>query len=312
MSDPGSGGLTPPPLNLPGALPLVPGVQAGVQQAVIIANVVIVSGSAGTITGVFIYATGTTPGAGNPPIISITNQAADPFGNTVPQGFADTVGGIQGVLGPAGSDLMALVFNALTSPANTGPRLGVIQANSSGCKAELTSGLSLVSSTPATIALNDSASGGGTAILSLQANQVNLGALGTALWNDVIQQFSLPVGGGPFIVNESFHVITNAAGVGGTLRVKKLPWNAVWIDCECTFAYTAAAQTFIMGSLPDATYYPTVARRFPVSVTGTPSGITATFPRLFVPTSGAVQIVVPSGTVASGINVSGSFMYPTN
>lgn len=47
------------------------------------ARIVIISGPHGAITGLFVYAAGTTPGPGNPPELSITEAATDPFGNTV-------------------------------------------------------------------------------------------------------------------------------------------------------------------------------------------------------------------------------------
>jgi hypothetical protein len=79
---PGGDGLR-RPLNAPDAGDLFPGVQPGVQPGVVIANVVIVSGPAGQVTGIFVYAAGTVPGPGNPPIAWITNASTDPFGNAV-------------------------------------------------------------------------------------------------------------------------------------------------------------------------------------------------------------------------------------
>jgi hypothetical protein len=151
----------------------------------------------------------------------------------------------------------------------------------------------------------------GGSLLLQATDKVKLGQGGNAIWDEIGQQFNLPSGGGPFISGESFHAVSNGTGVSGTARVKKLPWNAIWLDVECTFTYTGAAQTFTMGSLPDATYYPTAARHFPVGITGTPSGIATTSPRMFVPTSGALQFLVPSGAGA-GAAISASVIYPTN
>jgi hypothetical protein len=67
-----------PPLNAPPAGIIVPGVQPGVSNAVILAQYVIVFGTAG---GVFIY-TG-APAAGNPPIAWMSGATADPYGNTL-------------------------------------------------------------------------------------------------------------------------------------------------------------------------------------------------------------------------------------
>lgn len=61
---------------------------------VIRARVVIVFGPAGTINGVFVYAPGTTPRLGNPPIAAITASATDPYGNSVQPGAASSLGTI--------------------------------------------------------------------------------------------------------------------------------------------------------------------------------------------------------------------------
>lgn len=71
-----------PPLNAPPAGQLTPGVQPGTTPGIVLAQYVIVFGTAG---GVFIYSG--TPALGNPPIYSVTNAATDPYGNTVLQGF---------------------------------------------------------------------------------------------------------------------------------------------------------------------------------------------------------------------------------
>lgn len=78
-----------PPVNAPQGGLVYPGVQPGV-SAVQLANVVLVFGPSGSAVGVFVYAAGTTPGLGNPPVISITEASADPFGNAVSGGV--TVG----------------------------------------------------------------------------------------------------------------------------------------------------------------------------------------------------------------------------
>jgi len=138
---------------------------------------------------------------------------------------------------------------------------------------------------------------------------------GTIGWFHGIQQFQLPAAGGPFISGESFHTVSLASGTSGLLaggvgmRVKKLPWNAIWMDME--FSWTAtAATTFTFGSLPDSSYYPNAARHFPFDVTGTPTAVGTDNPRIFVPSSGGIQVIVPA---SSGGGTGGaSFMYPTN
>ncbi len=152
-------------------------------------------------------------------------------------------------------------------------------------------------------------------ILLKATNQVTLGNTGNCAWLDGVQNFILPAGGGPFINGESFHTVSAASGTTGLLsgaiamRVKKMPWNAIWMDME--FSWTATvATTFTFGSLPDATYYPNVARHFPFDVTGTPTAVGSDNPRIFVPTSGGIQVLVPAST--GGGTGGASFMYPTN
>jgi hypothetical protein len=66
------------PLNVPPGASTPVGVQAGVTQSVVLANQVIVFGTAG---GLFIY--NGTPGLGNPPIFYATSATVDPFGNVI-------------------------------------------------------------------------------------------------------------------------------------------------------------------------------------------------------------------------------------
>ncbi len=80
MSDPGTGGLQPPPLNAPGVQQLTPGVQPGVTSGIVIANTVIVFGADG---GFFVY--NGAPALGNPPIFTVVapGVTTDPYGNPV-------------------------------------------------------------------------------------------------------------------------------------------------------------------------------------------------------------------------------------
>jgi hypothetical protein len=108
---------------------------------------------------------------------------------------------------------------------------------------------------------------------------------------------------------EGWHSISLASGLTGTLRCKRLAEsNFVLIDVDVTFSYTGSGQVFTCGSLPSSDYYPTLATRtYPMSVNGTPSGITAAFPRLFVGLSGGIQLLIPSGS-GTGAVCSGSAM----
>jgi hypothetical protein len=102
----GLGGLPPRPQNAPNAADLVPGIQAGAQNAIVLANVVIVFGPTGTISGLFIYNVGTTPAKGNQPLVSATNASTDPFGNP-------TIGGsVTAYLAEGGGDVSAVSLSA--------------------------------------------------------------------------------------------------------------------------------------------------------------------------------------------------------
>lgn len=83
MSTPGSGGLQDPPLNLPGAQLLIPGVQAGVSSGLISASRVVISGPGGLL---LVYSP--SVGFGNL-ILSVAGAAGtDSAGNAYPAGLA--------------------------------------------------------------------------------------------------------------------------------------------------------------------------------------------------------------------------------
>lgn len=73
------------------------------------ARIVVVFGPAGTVSGVFVYAPGTTPGPGNTPIAAMTASATDPYGNSVQPGDASALGTIIaiGVTPPGGTSSYA-------------------------------------------------------------------------------------------------------------------------------------------------------------------------------------------------------------
>ena len=61
----------------------MPGVAAG-SVNIFRGRLVLVYGPSGAVTGVFVYAAGTTPGPGNAPIFWATSSATDPYGNAIP------------------------------------------------------------------------------------------------------------------------------------------------------------------------------------------------------------------------------------
>lgn len=118
------------PLNAPSTAPLAYGTQPGVNQAVVIANKVIVFGASG---GVFVY--DPTPGLGNL-IASATDASTDPYGNaTLPgvTGYSKSGGVFYAAsMGPSLGGASA--FTIWTSSSAAGPytNQGGIAADSSG------------------------------------------------------------------------------------------------------------------------------------------------------------------------------------
>lgn len=82
----GMGGLNPRPLNAPPAGGPGIGVQPGPNNGVFFGRLAILFGPSGAVTGIFEYASGTTPGLGNPPIAYMVPNGVthDPFGNALP------------------------------------------------------------------------------------------------------------------------------------------------------------------------------------------------------------------------------------
>lgn len=73
-----------------------------------IGRIVVVYGPAGAVSGVFVYAPGTTPKLGNPPIASMTGGNKDPYNNPVTGGVESNNGAGQQV----GMQGGAFVFDA--------------------------------------------------------------------------------------------------------------------------------------------------------------------------------------------------------
>ena len=81
------------PLNAPPGVSPAAGVQPGVSTGVEYARIVIVFGPAGAVSGVFVYPAGTTPGAGNAAVESVSNASKDPYGNAIHPGIMSQVPG---------------------------------------------------------------------------------------------------------------------------------------------------------------------------------------------------------------------------
>jgi hypothetical protein len=262
-------------------------------------------------SGLFFYSG--TPALGNLILSLAPSAGTDSFTNPYVQGFGAylivtgntyviSMGNVSGSLG--------LLFQNLTSPVAGFPGYNIITlSNTAGSNVEVVSG-NATGASESIITLQDSLSSSTVSgLIQLLSGKINFGTSGTMQWNDLVQSLGLPIGGGPFITNEGWHAIAGAAGLSGNFRVKLVPWLGVWFDGQGTLTLSASVQTFTMGALPSASYYPTATRHLPVALTGTVSSA-ANLPRLFIPTSGGPQLIVPTGTTAA--NVGWSCFYPTN
>lgn len=176
---PGSGGLIQPPVNAPAGQATPVGVQPGTQQAVVRARQVIISGPQGAITGLFVYAIGTTPAAGNQPIAAVTNQPDDPFGNPIPAPGFLAFGATAAQW--ANLDNAVLSFNAVAGQASQAG----IASNAAG-QLVLESGEVSAGDTQAEIGLLSADANGGTALIELLAAAIvqgNLNVTGTLTVN---------------------------------------------------------------------------------------------------------------------------------
>lgn len=129
-------------------------------------------------------------------------------------------------------------------------------------------------------------------------------------------QLSVGAGMGPFIQGETWHGITlpSTGGFTGTIRVKKLPWNAIWLDVQVRWTGTTGTN-YICGALPDASYYPTTGtpRFFNIAYGDTPNS--DLLGNVAVPASpGGLTIFTNSSSSGSGTSgwYGCSVMYPTN
>lgn len=146
----------------------------------------------------------------------------------------------------------------------------------------------------------------------IHVNQSLWGAAGVLSVGDSIN-FTGP-GKGPFIGGESFHAVGLPSGLTGSVRIKLLPWNMVWLTGQVTWSNnTAASLTF--GAFPTplsgSSYYPTVNLTRDVGWNGTLSAI-GTNPRLFIPAgSGQASLTMPNCT-STGTTIGFDITYPNN
>ena len=186
MTIPGQGGQPPPRPDQQ-----YQGSQGGAVAAgstnVVRAREVIVSGPTGAVVGVFVYAAGTTPGLGNEPVGSMTNQTSDPFGNPTEPGTT----GYAVIASGAAAGTYAMQLGQVTVFGTPAPGLFITNLNpavaaaippsvvalskSSGCELVLGSGASAGGSTEAAVVVQDSTfSGQPAGVVNIVASQLQV------------------------------------------------------------------------------------------------------------------------------------------
>lgn len=116
------------------------------------------------------------------------------------------------------------------------------------------------------------------------------------------------------MTTDTWHTLSNPTNISGLFRVTLLAAIfAVWFDIEVTVSVSGAA-TYTFGAMPNSGYYPNSTtwpngRHMPVALTGAPTGVASNLPRLFIPTSGGPQLLIPA-MAASGDAIGASVLVP--
>ena len=255
-----------------------------------------------------------TPGTGDLFATIASTGGNDPYSNPYVNGMA--VYGATGYIqltngtGPSGGNIAELLASTGDASQVTPGRL-ISFASASGTSRFLETRLiapTLPRDTGSTQILLTSTTFDGTS--ADESMFFMVGTTGTVM--EILGGFGTPnvniiAGAGPFVPGEGWHTISLASGLTGALaggigiRCKLLPWNMVAIDVQVS---ATATGTYTCGSLPSASYYPTASRNLPLGANGTNNNA-----RLFIPTSGALQIIVGgTGAWTAGL----SNQYPTN
>lgn len=125
FSFPGAGGTPPEPAGY--KEPSLPGQAAGTVN-IFRGRLVIVFGPSGAVNGVFIYNPGTTPGAGNGPVLSGTESGTDPYTNAVQAGWVAYSSPGSGTWAALAGGALRLNFPAMFSAGTvTEPAAGELQ-----------------------------------------------------------------------------------------------------------------------------------------------------------------------------------------
>jgi hypothetical protein len=267
------------PLNAPPGQQVLPGVQPGVSGQVVLAQYVIVFGNTaggGSGPGIYVYAAGSTPGPGNPPILSMSNATEDPYGNTIAPGiWAGPFGGTQAGLEFNGTEGQLLFPVAGTTPTLVGGIAG-IAAGSGGSEVQIFSAIDAGSGSDRVfIVLADHNAVGSSAayfIVYEDANgngfqQVQGGAAGLNLASVASLTAVLP-GTGTSNTNaaqpETWHNLVPDAGwtIVEQPQYRLLPGTGVQVTGLMTHAGTAARTVINSANPIPAAYQPSVTRYY--------------------------------------------------
>jgi hypothetical protein len=199
--------------------------------------------------GVFVYAAGTTPALGNPPIAWMGSGLVDPYGNVLPSTLGVEGDGTFSVSGGAGTTFIGANTIAIV-PAG-GLDSAIFGAPAPG-QAYIVSGTSAATDVEGFLYLMSKAAGGALVPIAI-------------LTGDLVA--SLP--GGTAVQPEVWHFPAllngwaNAAGFG-QFRYRLTPWNSVRV--VGTISAAAATST---------TFFTLPAHYIPVEANGAPVGLNA-------------------------------------
>lgn len=187
---------------------------------------------------------------------------------------------------------------------------GAVNLNAPGPGLSLQGG-QILEFAPGSLSLQSGLAGAGDAVAELHLLSQSASGAGypvALLANGTYIVPRSPVTGNP----ETWTAVTTPAGMTGTIRVKLLAEaKLAALDVDVTITSTSTAGTsYTAGALPSAAYYPAAARQFPLTV-NQGMGASPTIPRVAVPTSGAVSLLMPGFTTAGlACIVSGTVIYP--
>lgn len=299
------------PLNAPAAGNAAAGVQPGVSNAIILAQYVVVFGTTG---GVFIYAG--TPGPGNPPIYSMANADADPYGNVIEPGiWAGTTAGPQ--VGIQVSSNAGVILFPFPGTFAADARAGSIEF-SSGAALELIGPQDMAPANDlVSMLLTDNTAGGGLSaewfLIYQDANgHQNTHAVGSYLGVTlpvVAALTAVTPGTGTSNTNpatsESWHTVSLDAGWSSaeTLRYKLLAESStVWVQGAVTHAGFSGTVN-INGSTPiPAAYRPSTNHNIGgPGIPGRAGGLI---------TSAGVFVAEPGSATCTECDING--IYPLN